>query len=87
MGDNLFNIIAEFGDSFAIQDMSTLLPGIEYYFIRTNDKNIYKGKLKQIYYTFEKRFIFEKVEIYNGSKFQHFTDLFSTIGIDKIYHL
>lgn len=87
MIDNLFNIITDFGDSFAIQNISILVPGVEYYFTRTYDKNIYKGKFKQIYDKTEKKFIFEKVEIYNGSRFQHFTDLFSTHGIDKIYHL
>ena len=35
MGDNLFNVVTEFGDSFAIQDNSILVPGIEYYFTRS----------------------------------------------------
>lgn len=87
MGDNLFKVISEFGDSFAIQDSSIIVPGIEYYFTRSYDKNIYKGKFKQICNKFEKRFIFENVEIYDGAKFQHFTKLFSTPGVDKIYHL
>jgi len=87
MEDNLFNVIKQFGDSFAIQDISIIVPGIEYYFTRSYDKNIYKGKFKEIYNKSEKRFIFTDVEIYNGSGFQHFTKLFSTCGIDKIYHL
>ncbi len=87
MGENLLKVITEFGDSFAIQDISILCPGVEYYFTRTYDKNIYKGKFKEIYNKYEKRFIFENVEIYNGSRFENFTKLFSTNGIDKIYHL
>lgn len=87
MVDNLFNVITEFGDSFAIQDISILVPGVEYYFTRTYDKNIYKGKFKEIYNKYEKRFIFENVEIYNGSRFENFTKFFSTNGVDKIYCL
>lgn len=87
MGDNLFKVIDEFGDSFAVQDISILVTGVEYYFTRIYDRNIYKGKFKEICNKHEKRFIFINVEIYNGSRFQNFTELFSTIGIDKIYHL
>jgi hypothetical protein len=87
MVDNPFNVIAEFGDSFAIQDISILVPDIEYYFTRTYDKNIYKGKFKEICNKYEKRFIFENVETYDGSRFQNFTKLFSTPDVDKIYHL
>jgi hypothetical protein len=87
MGDNLINVINQFGESFEIQDISILVPGIEYYFTCTYDKNFYKGKFKQIYNKSEKRFIFTEVEIYNGHVFQHFTKLFSTCEIDKIYHL
>ena len=87
MGDNLINVINQFGESFEIQDISILVPGIEYYFTCTYDKNFYKGKFKQIYNKSEKGFIFTDVEIYNGSRFQYFTELFSICGIVKIYHL
>jgi len=87
MTDNLFNVITESGDSFAVQDVSILVPGVEYYFTRIYDKNIYKGKFKEIYNKYEKRFIFETVEIYDGTKFQYFARLFSTNGVDKIYCL
>jgi hypothetical protein len=35
MQENLSNIIAELGDSFAIQDISILVPGVEYHFTHT----------------------------------------------------
>ena len=87
MGDNLFNVIHELGDSFAIQDISILVPGMDYYFTRNYDKNIYKGKFKKICNVIENKFIFEKVEVYNGFVFQKFTELFLTTGVNKIYHL
>ena len=76
-------------DNFVIQDISKLIEGFVYYFKQINDKNIYKGKFKIIYYNqkTETRFIFEDVEIYNGSSFQHFTYSLSTPFIDKIYYL
>jgi len=64
MTDNLFNVITESGDSFAVQDVSILVPGVEYYFTHIYDKNIYKGKFKEIYNKYEKIFIFETVDGY-----------------------
>jgi hypothetical protein len=86
MSEKLDNIIAEFGDSFSIKDISILVPGLVYYFTCKN-KNIYKGKFEKYINEFEERFIFENVEIYDGTKFKHFTQSYSATTIDKIYYL
>jgi hypothetical protein len=90
MSENLLEIIKH----FELQDYSILISGVSYYF-KTDTKNdndttnniIYKGKFKSYNNQFEKRFIFEEVEIYNGSCFQHYTNLLSTNNIDKMYYL
>lgn len=87
MQESLHDFISKIDDSFAIQDYSIIVPGIEYCFTRTRDKNIYKGKLKKLANNFELRFIFEKVQIYNGTNFQKFIEMLSTNEIDKIYYL
>jgi len=80
--------VIQSSDNFVIQDNSVLTDGIIYYFTQINDKNFYKGIFKIIYYNeTETRFIFDNVEIYNGSSFQHCTYRLSTPFIDKIYYL
>ena len=87
MSKNIFEVISEFGSNFAIQNDLILMEGIIYYFMLSNDKNIYRGKLITYYINkIEKRFIFENVEIYNGNSFENYTKSLSTSFIDKIYY-
>jgi len=86
MEDNLFNIINDFGNSFAIQDWSILVSGMEYYFTRTYDKNIYKGEFKLIYENSKRRMVFENVTVYDGKKLQYFAKIITTDNVNKIYY-
>lgn len=83
--ENLFKILKEFGDSFAIQDDTILQHGTTYHFTKKNDFNVYKGKFNKVDkfgYT-----IFDNVEIYNGFEYQKYTNKLSSSYIDKIYYL
>ena len=85
MSENLIRLLKDFGDEFVIQDISILINDITYYFTKKNDANIYRGLFKG-YHKFGYT-IFQNVEIYNGSGFQHYINSLSSPYIDKIYHL
>lgn len=85
---NSLRTIIEDNDNLAIQDTSLLTEGLVYYFTEVNDKNIYRGKFKNTFNNeHKKRFVFNDVEIYNGTGFQIFTYQLSTPNINKIYCL
>ena len=46
MISNLLTAIIDDNDNFTVQDTSTLIEGIIYYFTEINDKTIYRGKFK-----------------------------------------
>lgn len=85
MNDNIYNIIKEFGDNFAIQDKSLLIKDVKYYFSKINDTNIYQGTFHKI--DLCNQFLFQDVKIFKDNMFVDYTNIMNTPFIDKIYYL
>jgi hypothetical protein len=81
------NLILNNSDNFAIQNDSLLVKGFYYYFKMSNDDRLFRGKLKNIFTTFERRLVFTDVSFLEGDEFKKFCNEISSSIIYKIYYL